>query len=188
MKIRPRGRPLFVFRVRRDFDAVVHGSLYIARFVVAISTLGTRGGSGSIHSRTPSPFLQEQTPRTLTGAEESFLAALRADPEVEPAAIAQNGVALELSEPSWERASSRTNFSGARAAPRQRAAEKARGGGRHQLQGGYQRWRKQPSMGGIVALVQRHAEATRGGEGHWLHCAHQRLRNSTSEHDTSSVE
>ena len=61
------GSPLFVLRVRRDFDAVVHGSLDIARFVVEISTLGIRGGNGSIHSRTQSPRLQEQTPRTLTG-------------------------------------------------------------------------------------------------------------------------
>ena len=45
MKIRPRGRPLFF----------VHGSLDIARFVVEISTLGIRGGNGSIHSRTQSP-------------------------------------------------------------------------------------------------------------------------------------
>ena len=67
LKIGPRGRPLFVVRVRRDCDAVVHGSLDIARFVVEISTLGIRGGNGSIHSRTQSPRLQEQTPRTLTG-------------------------------------------------------------------------------------------------------------------------
>ena len=67
LKIGPAGSSLFVVRVRRDFDAVVHGSLDIARFVVEISTLGIRGGNGSIHSRTQSPRLQEQTPRTLTG-------------------------------------------------------------------------------------------------------------------------
>ena len=65
LKIGPRGRPFFVLRVRRDFDAVVHGSFQIARFVVRIWTLGIRGGNGSIHSRTPSPLLQEQTPRTI---------------------------------------------------------------------------------------------------------------------------
>ena len=71
LKIRPAGSSLFVVRVRRDFDAVVHGSLDIARFVVEISTLGIRGGNGSIHSRTQSPRLQEQTPRTLTGGRTS---------------------------------------------------------------------------------------------------------------------
>ena len=59
LKIRPAGSSLFVVRVRRDFDAVVHGSLDIARFVVEISTLGIRGGNGAIHSRTRRPLLQE---------------------------------------------------------------------------------------------------------------------------------
>ena len=68
LKIGPAGSSLFVVRVRRDFDAVVHGSLDIARFVVEISTLGIRGGNGSIYSRTQSPRLQEQTPRTVTGS------------------------------------------------------------------------------------------------------------------------
>ena len=38
LKIGPRPWALFVLRVRRDFDAVVHGSFQIARFVVRIWT------------------------------------------------------------------------------------------------------------------------------------------------------
>ena len=80
LKIGPAGSSLFVVRVRRDFDAVVHGSLDIARFVVEISTLGIRGGNGSIHSRTQSPRLQEQTPRTLTGDIIIMAAAVKSQP------------------------------------------------------------------------------------------------------------
>ena len=62
LKIGPRPWALFVLRVRRDFDAVVHGSFQIARFVVHIWTLGIRGGNGSIHSRTPSPPFTRAAP------------------------------------------------------------------------------------------------------------------------------
>ena len=53
MKIRPRGRPLFVFRVRRDFDAVVHGSLYIAPVVFVFWTFPVETRSVRACLRTP---------------------------------------------------------------------------------------------------------------------------------------